>query len=99
MAKYSTVAELLEDESRWCQMALARDEEGIGCDPESDEASSWCAIGAIVHVYGRDDAYFWSWGKLRESLRRDGFCDIVDFNNAPKRTHAEVLAAVRKAGI
>lgn len=90
----TTVAELLADESRWCQDAEAKDENGIPCAEWSEVAASWCIEGACIAVYGLV--------KADEQIRKVGsvigHC-VYRWNDTPGRTHAEVLAAVRKAGI
>lgn len=46
------VYELLSDESKWAQYALAKTKEGSTCDPLSREAVCWCLRGAVIKCYG-----------------------------------------------
>lgn len=41
---------LIQDNSRWCKNAPARDQHGNSVDCRSYEAIQWCAIGAITKV-------------------------------------------------
>lgn len=41
---------LIADPARWCRKALARDPKGKVCPPDSPEAVSWCALGAMAKV-------------------------------------------------
>lgn len=77
----------------WCQHAIARDREGrcLGAGPgsyDSPLAAQWCVLGGILRVYGR---LFPHMAKLEELLGRP----IISWNNSPKRTQAEVIAACK----
>ena len=93
---FKTVAELLEDESRWTVKVSAADENGKEVAIESNLACCWCLYGAVRKVYG-----FGREGDAKLSLLQDitdtGF--IATWNDNPFRTHKEVLELVRKAGI
>ena len=90
------VYELLADPKKWTKKALARDKEG--CQTYSSyapDAVCWCLDGAIFKVYHNH--------KIR--------CEIVDkielfintsipeWNDAPQRTHKQVLALCKKLDI
>lgn len=91
MSAYKTVAELLEDPARWAK-----------CPGKTTE----CVGTAIGYVYVTQEAI--ADAKLKflaaAGLPTDGdFMDkslrIFEWNDAPERTHAEVLDAVRRAQI
>lgn len=92
-----TVAELLEDPGRWTKKANARTWWRFSTDPNASNARCWCIMGAIQKIYGP--------GRNAIEISRISNClpstcgAIVPFNDHPNTTHAEVLDAVRKAGI
>lgn len=59
--------ELLSDRSKWTQGELARNCDGCSCDPESDEAVAFCAIGALVKCYGHQSVEYYE--NLRAARR------------------------------
>jgi hypothetical protein len=74
--------------SRWTQMAGARDKRGGCVDVASNQAVCWCLAGACVNQ-----------GTFYE-FRLLGFQNIsqlVAWNDAPERTHADVLARIDEA--
>lgn len=42
----------IERPDRWCQGTLARDRDGVACDPGDLKAVSFCAAGAVEVVVG-----------------------------------------------
>lgn len=88
-----TVLELLEKPEAWTQGAPARNSEGWSVNTDSEKATCWCLLGAIWRVYPADA--FDMELKLRAIVGKS----IAVFNDEKCRTHAEVLEAVRKAGI
>ncbi len=89
-----TVAELLEKPEAWTQGASAKNSDGMRTGVSAESAVCWCVLGAIWKCYVYDSLS----EKMRDKLA-ELVGDIVKFNDAPGRTHAEVLEAVRKAGI
>jgi len=89
-----TVAELLADPARWTQDTWARSANGSVAKWGDKQACKFCMMGAIFRVYGpRYEPAMWR--RLHDSLGGS----VSQFNDAPERTHAEVLEAVRRAGI
>ena len=41
---------LIADESRWCQLELAMDEDGFCVDATSTSACKFCAVGALIAI-------------------------------------------------
>jgi len=91
-----TVAELLESPERWGRYASARSADGSHVPPGSPKAACFCLFGAMERIYGNGTDFH----EVRQKmLRVTGWQSIVDWNDHCHRTHAEVLAAVRAAGI
>ncbi len=44
--------QLLKSKKQWSQGGYAVDLMGIVCNPEENHAVKWCALGAIIKVYG-----------------------------------------------
>jgi hypothetical protein len=83
-------------ERGWCQGAPSRDVGGRdGSDDGFLGSASWCALGAIWDAY--DDFGNFDEG-AEEMLRRAIACRCIpDWNDAPERTQAEVVAKLREA--
>lgn len=95
-----TVEELLSDPARWTQGAFARHADGIPDSPSAVFATCWCIAGAIAKVYSRGKMDGGSYHEMRlKMLEVTDTEGLAEFNDAPERTHAEVLEAVRRAGI
>lgn len=94
----TSVAELLADPARWTKDYSAVDDRGFMVEPDDEVACAFCICGAIQRVYGHD-GYDANYEKIRKSLSAPGRRLVATFNDAPERTHAEVLEAVRRAGI
>lgn len=88
----SRAADLIEPEGKWTQGDYARDAGGEGRWPSSNDATCWCAIGAIRRC-APDSPY----RALAYFAMAAGGSACVDFNDAPHRTQAEVVAALRRA--
>ena len=77
----------------WCKFRLSKDKFGRTVEPDSERASSWCSMGAIEAAYV---STYDAMTKLLAVIKSDS---IADWNDDPKRTKRQVLAAFRKAGI
>lgn len=87
-------ADLIEPQGKWTQGTFARGKRNRPCkEGNSSTARCWCALGAIQHetnsVALRNEAHW----RLRKTL---GML-VTSFNDAPGRTQAEVVAALREA--
>jgi hypothetical protein len=79
----------------WTQGHTAIDILGDWVNPMSPDAVKWCSVGAIERAYTVGTA-----GLAREKLEKViGTAHLAKWNDAPERTHAEVIAAFEKAGI
>ena len=86
--------ELLADSNCWTQGDYARDDSGKSCGIMSPAAKKWCLRGASWRVGGI------IFGDILCTARTLGFHTdraIVVWNDAPGRTHAEVLARIDAA--
>ncbi len=94
-------ADLIEPEGRWTQEKYARSEDGRGSP--LDAGICFCVVGAIAAVMGVE-----AWqaetsepvSVLAQTLGftdEDPGADVECWNDAPDRTQAEVVAALRKA--
>lgn len=97
-----SAADLLEKPGAWTQGAASRDVFG---NPDGDseiwpDAVCWCAWGAILKVTGNtsivgSDQRPKTAAALLE--RHIGTNDVTTWNDAPERTQAEVVSALRQA--
>jgi hypothetical protein len=83
--------ELLSEPTRWTQDTNARSSDGDEVLYHSDLADCWCLDGALLKLTRHDgDVYL----AVRKALPVDVLCV---WNDAPERTHAEVLELLDKA--
>lgn len=83
-------------ERGWCRNALARDANGNGVSPVSEQAVAWCASGALIAAGMPDDGFYRSHPAfLRLKNAIDGQ-PIVVFNNRQEAVEP-VLAAFDRA--
>ena len=57
----------------WCRFNMARDADGVDCEPQSESARQWCASGALnaahfqLGLTRRDDPYrYFVWDRKRQ---------------------------------
>lgn len=86
---------LIEAPERWTKGEFARNKEGEKCHANSDAASCYCMEGAILSQSGKWPLKARACAILRASLA--SAITIPVWNDAPERTHAEVLAAFDRA--
>lgn len=90
---------LIADENAWIRNNLAVNHEGAVVLSADSDACKWCALGAIDKVAN----FLHSPGfEARDAMIRAAGVDpeddgLGDWNDAPERTHAEVLAAFDRA--
>ena len=103
------VRELLTPEGCWTQDAFGRDATGEKCPARSESCACWCLVGAIQAVCPSPSTRGAVYERLATVLgvavdysdsssgdtHNDG--QIIEWQDAPARTHAEVLAALDKA--
>lgn len=70
----------------WCRNAQGRRADGRYVDPESSEAVSWCAYGALVRAGMKNGAYPKDAAALRHLMTAIGYEDVGPgvWNNSQK---------------
>ncbi len=92
----SRAADRLEQPGAWTQNAFARTSDDKRVFPYSSNAVCWCARGVVAKELQHSDE--WETPHAYDYLRRAaGALSIATWNDAPERTQAEVVAALRKA--
>lgn len=105
-----TARDLIADPERWTKGAYARHRDGELCAIEDKGACQWCAIGALfwaTDVADTDEAdeeiEDISTERFAMGMLYDATCalgargGVAEFNDAPERTHEEVMALYDKA--
>lgn len=87
-------ADLIEPEGAWTQGHFARRADGAKTGWTEEDASCFCVSGAIKRVA---PASWEAWNKFDAYCRQRGFAHMATWNDAPERTQAEVVAALRAA--
>ncbi len=85
----------IEAPERWTQGEYARNKRGGCVDENSPSAACWCIVGAIGSVSMEQQHA--AWGPLIAAIGGPANLHIPNWNDAPERTHAEVLAAFDRA--
>ena len=89
-------ADLIEPEGAWCKIYSARDAKGKSVRASSSKACSWCILGSITRAQAASHSS--QWGKTIAAVTVVlGNRSIAEWNDAPERTQAEVVAALRAA--
>jgi hypothetical protein len=83
-------------ERGWTRKVYARTKSGKETTLTRKSATCFCAMGAIGRVFDDDDPNFYTPG-MRFLAAAIGTDPIYEWNDAPGRTQAEVLAAFDKA--
>ena len=93
---------LLADPAHWTQRAIARNRTGDEVDSGSHAAVAWCLTGALhrscfrQHGSHRNKVLaYWS-GRLRIYEHLGGLTALAQWNDAPERTHADVVRVLRE---
>ena len=98
--------ETLRDPARWTQGEYARNAKGDGLEnPKASSAVCFCSQGAILRAPHADVAVEYPFGRVFHVFYKVygvvqtviGGTNISAWNDAPERTHAEVLAVFEKA--
>ena len=91
-------------QSGWCQRCTAEDDEGAAVEPWSDAARRWSLLGAIVATVDAPAAGDDREMPLSELALAMGALALVidetslaDWNDAPQRTQADIVAALERA--
>lgn len=89
---------VIENPASWHKGSYARDTYGLRVPVYSDNAVSYCTIGACNKVFNSwSTTYQEVLTRLQRAANVPPGEGIPDWNDAPERTHEEVLAAFDKA--
>jgi hypothetical protein len=83
---------LIEKPERWTQGAAARKECGDTCNAADIRAVCFCALGAIERALA-DVGVVGDVARRTRAMIGPTHGSVVMWNDAPERTHAEVLAS------
>ena len=89
-------ADLIAPDGAWTQGALARTRNGYAIGPEEDDAVCWCVQGALYRAGGEN---VWAAGDAHIALKASLGSSVSGWNDAPERTPAEAVAALRAAAL
>ena len=96
------VRALLSDRGAWVQGDFAVSKDGTPTPLSCSSACAWCLIGALHKVTQpfncEDDSN--AYHAIHLAIREEtgsGISDIVDFNDHPSTTHADVLRVLDRA--
>lgn len=101
--KTSTVlkkAKALLETKGWTKGHLAEDKDGVPTHSLSTRATCFCAIGAIERACGREPFNALAVGPAIDALTDvlpSSYAEPADYNDAPRRTKAQVLALFDRA--
>lgn len=96
------IHELLATPDKWTQRAFAKTATGEITSSLAPDAKCWCLVGAIVKCYGDDgiEGFQARMDVTRNLTIAAGEPDsIVNWNDNPSRTHAEVLELVKRLDV
>lgn len=90
---------LIDSPEKWAQGSSAKDAQGFIVALHSPDAVSFCSLGAVGKLcsgsgYLDDETYEASRKYLRDAC---GTRLVTSYNDAPNRTHAEVMQMFDKA--
>lgn len=80
----------------WAQGVVGRYKNGDACGWDDSEAVSWCALGAINRA-AMDEGHCLGACAAVDRLRHIVGYFVVAWNDAPERTQAQVVRALRSA--
>ena len=88
------------DPGLWSRGALARNDQGCQCHPESLYAESFCATGMLRRIAHETDTRLEevSLLALQQAVQNEGnYLSVPFWNDKPERTVPEVVAMLREA--
>jgi hypothetical protein len=98
--------ELLEDPKSWTQRDSAIDAIGLPVSVQDPSACSFCIIGALYRCYpdASKDEMGSKMSRIQDQIRaldplNRPVYSIPEWNDSPKRTHAEVIAVLKAANV
>lgn len=95
---------LISSPEKWTQGVSARDARGRHVDYGSQQARCWCVLGAMMKIdvgldnfFGRQGA-IWLLEKTMKSIW-PSYSGLGSWNDAPERTHADVMRLFTAAAV
>jgi hypothetical protein len=88
--------ELISTPDRWTKGYFAHDLVGTDVEPHEDGAVCFCALGALG-VSSYYEPVSWIDGAIELLETTIGCHDLGEWNDAPERTHVDILAAFDEA--
>lgn len=92
----SDAADLIEPEGAWTQGVSARQVNGLPAGIFSDEACSWCLVGALDKAARNPRYANAAWVEVNRRTSRDFRKLPVRWNDQPDRKQSEVVGLLRK---
>ncbi len=92
------VKELLSNESKWTQKAVARDKDNNWCYPYAETAAKWCLVGAIQKCYPNDTIRIKTLllNLIHKSFEYHG---LENFNDNRRRKFEDIKQLVERADV
>ncbi len=88
---------LIEPEGAWTQGEFARGDGGYCVLWDGDSARQWCALGAIKRAAGQHGPMRDAWEAINAVCVTEFDDELIDWNDRPERTQADVLALYDRA--
>lgn len=87
--------ELLDSPSKWTQSVNAKNQAGDEVPVLSDQACSWCVLGAVRRCYTSFGEIYAAHTRLSANVG----VFVADWNDSPVRTYQEVHAVLKSLDI
>lgn len=87
--------ELLSSPEKWTKGEEARDSDGMPCLSEFSKACSWCILGALRKCYRSMLVEL----DITRRIKLEVGMSVPVWNDAPERTHAEVLEILKRLDV
>lgn len=101
------VRDTIKDDRNWNKEFFAQDDQGQDCSVLSDDATSFCVLGALDKVvysfYNTNltNLYdkFLEYKRIIEQFvpQVNNKCSVVDFNDSDDTTHSDVIQVLNQA--
>lgn len=86
---------------KWTQGEMAKDEKGMPCSTDDENACCFCLAGAIDLIYGVSGKCEEADNRVTATLQNkyNYYRHFVTWNDMPKRTVEEVIQLAKEAGV
>jgi hypothetical protein len=94
--------ELLGDEERWTQRAMARLDDGTTTGFDDPRATCWCMAGGLSKVVGGSDrggaVLRAAWRRLQDAVGEQvPLITVMQWQDIEPRRHADIVTVIRRA--